>query len=37
MHMLRTLFFIEAQYQFKIAARHIPDFLADHLSHNELQ
>ena len=35
MHMLRTLFFIEAWYQFKITARHIPGTLntqADYLS-----
>ena len=40
MHMLRTLFFIEAQYQFKITARHIPgtlNTLADYLSRNELK
>jgi len=40
MHMLRTLFFIEAQCQFKIAARHIPgnvNSLADYLSRNELE
>ena len=40
MHMLRTLFFIEAQYQFKITARHIPgtlNSLTDYLSRNELK
>ena len=38
--MLRTLFFIEAYYQFIITARYIPDALntlADYLSCNELE
>ena len=40
MHMLCMLFFIKAQYQFKITARHIPGILntlADYLSHNKLE
>lgn len=38
--MLCTLFFIKAQYQFKIIARHIPgalNTLADYLSYIELE
>ena len=40
MHMLRTLFFIESHYQFKITAKHIPNTLntlADHLSRHKLE
>jgi len=40
MHMLRTLFFIEAQYQFKLIARHVLgklNTLADYLSRNKLK
>ena len=40
MHMLRTLFFIEAHYQFKITAKHIPGTLntwADHMSRHKLE
>ena len=39
MQMLRTLFFTEAKYQFKLVATHIPGIhntLADYLSRNQL-
>jgi len=39
MQMVRTLFFIEARYQFKLKALHIPgkhNYLADYLSRNQM-
>jgi len=39
MQLLRTLFFIEVRYQFKLKASHIPgkqNYLADYLSRNQL-